>query len=224
MRSASLQYKDLMQRTLKPATQVRFREAIDEGYVGTGSPNNVDTVIMRGFNTPSVPNYRRYATLDTFGWKVDDASYACASYETPTGNNCFITKPLTPNVDVAIQDNIGITAAQAGKVYLKVAPIHCSSLTIKFGVTDHNAGFAETPQEVTLDGTTMTDFVTVEFTANENLYLLKFNVSEACRISYYPLSTNNEDPVAIFDNSNIISVDIEEFVDMPIYRNCRDLM
>ena len=213
MRSASLQYKALMQRTLKPATQVRFREAIDEGYVSTGSPNNVDTVIMRSFNTPSAPNYRRYATLDTFGWKVDDASYACASYETPTGNNCFITKPLTPNADVPIQDNMGI-GGYTGKVYLKVAPIHCNSLTIKFGVTDHYGAFAETPQEVTIDGTTMTDFVTVEFTANNNIYLLVFNVSEACRISYYPLSTNNEDPVPIFDNSNIVSVDIEEFVDM----------
>jgi len=213
MRSASLQYKALMQRALKPATQVRFNEAVDEGYVGTGSPNNVDTVIMRGFNTPSVPNYRRYATLDTFGWKVDDASYACASYETPTGNNCFITKPLTPNTDVPIQDNMGLEGVQ-GTVYLKVAPIHCDSLTIKFGLTDHQGGFAETPQEVTIDGTTMTDFVTVEFTANSNLYLLVFNVSEACRISYYPLSTNNEDAVAIFDNSNIISVDVEEFVDM----------
>lgn len=214
MRSASLQYKSLMQRTLKPATQVRFREAIDEGYLSTGSPNNVDTVLMRGFNAPSVPNYRRYATLDTFGWKVDDASYACASYDTPTGNNCFITKPLTPNVDVPIQDNMGITAAQAGTVYLKVAPIHCNSLTIKFGVTDHQGGFAETPQEVTIDGTTMTDFVTVDFTATNNLYLLAFNVSEACRISYYPLSKNNQDPAAIFDNSNLLSVDIEESVDL----------
>ena len=213
MRSASLQYKSLMQRTLKPATQVRFREAIDEGYVATGSPDNVDTALMRGFNTPSVPNYRRFATLDTFGWKVDDASYACAGYESATGNNCFITKPLTGNTDVVIQDNISINT-YAGTVYLKVAPIHCSSLTIKFGVTDHQGGFAETPQEVTLDGTTMIEFVTVEFTANNNMYLLVFNVSEACRISYYPLSTNNEDPVAIFDNSNIVSVDIEEFVDL----------
>jgi len=202
-----------MQRTLKPATQVRFREAIDEGYVATGSPDNVDTMLMRGFNTPSVPNYRRYATLDTFGWKIDDTSYACASYETPTGNNCFITKPLTPNTNVPIQDNISLNT-YAGTLYLKVAPIHCDSLTIKFGVTDHHAGFAETPQEVTIDGTTMTDFVTVEFTANNNMYLLAFNVSEACRISYYPLSTNNEDPVPIFDNSNIVSVDIEEFVDL----------
>ena len=213
MRSASLQYKALMQRALKPATQVRFREAVDEGYVATGSPDNVDTALMRGFNTPSAPNYRRFATLDTFGWKVDDTSYACAGYESATGNNCFITKPLTANTDVPIQDNISINT-YAGKVYLKVAPIHCNSLTIKFGVTDHQGGFAETPQEVTLDGTTMTDFIAVEFTANNNMYLLKFNVSEACRISYYPLSKNNEDPVPIFDNSNIVSVDIEEFVDL----------
>jgi len=211
MRSASLQYKALMQRALKPATQVRFNEAVDEGYVSTGSPDNVDTALMRGFNPPSVPNYRRYATLDTFGWKVDDASYACAGYTQTTGNNCFITKPLTANTDVPIQDNLGIAA---GTVYLKVAPIHCDSLTIKFGLTDHQGGFAETPQEVTIDGTTMTDFVTVEFTTTGNLYLLAFNVSEACRISYYPLSTNNEDPVPIFDNSNIVSVDIEEFVDL----------
>ena len=214
MRSASLQYKALMQRALKPATQVRFREAIDEGYLALGGANNVDTVLMRGFQAPSVPNYRRFATLDTFGWKVDDASYACASFTQTTLNNCFITKPLTANTDVPIQDNIGIPTAQSGTVYLKVAPIHCNSLTIKFGVTNHNAGFAETPQEVTIDGTTMTDFVTVEFTANNNLYLLAFNVSEACRISYYPLSKNNEDPVAIFDNSNLLSVDIEEFVDL----------
>lgn len=213
MRNASLQYKALMQRTLKPATQVRFREAIDEGYLSLGSSDNVDIVLMRGFNTPSVPNYRRFATLDTFGWKVDDASYACASSTQTTGNNCFITKPLTPNTDVPIQDNMGITT-YAGTVYLKVAPIHCNSLTIKFGATDHHGGFAETPQEVTIDGTTMTDFVTVEFTANNNLYLLAFNVSEACRISYYPLSTNNEDPAAIFDNSNLLSVDIEEFADL----------
>ena len=91
MRNASLQYKGLMQRTLKPATQVRFREAIDEGYLSLGSPDNVDTVIMRGFSAPSVPNYRRFATLDTFGWKVDDASYACASETQTTLNNCFIT-------------------------------------------------------------------------------------------------------------------------------------
>lgn len=214
MRNASLQYKALMQRALKPATQVRFREAVDEGYLSTGSPDNVDTVLMRGFQAPSVPNYRRFATLDTFGWKVDDASYACASFTQTTLNNCFITKPLTANTDVAIQDNIGIPTAQSGSVYLKVAPIHCNSLTIKFGATDHHGGFAETPQEITLDGTTMTDFVTVEFTANNNLYLLAFNVSEACRISYYPLSKNNEDPVAIFDNSNTVSVDIEEFVDL----------
>ncbi len=213
MRNASLQYKDLMQRTLKPATQVRFREAIDEGYLSLGGADNVDTVLMRGFQAPSVPNYRRFATLDAFGWKVDDASYACASETQTTGNNCFITKPLTPNTDVPIQDHIGV-GAYAGKVYLKVAPIHCSSLTIKFGVTDHHGGFAETPQEVTIDGTSMTDFVTVEFTANSNIYLLAFNVSEACRISYYPLSTNNEDPVAIFDNSNLLSVDIEEFADL----------
>lgn len=211
MRNASLQYKALMQRALKPATQVRFNEAVDEGYVSTGSPDNVDTALMRGFNPPSVPNYRRYATLDTFGWKVDDTSYACAGYESATGNNCFITKPLTANTDVPIQDNLGIAA---GTVYLKVAPIHCDSLTIKFGLTNHQGGFAETPQEVTIDGTTMTDFVTVEFTTTGNLYLLAFNVSEACRISYYPLSTNNEDPVAIFDNSNLLSVDIEEFVDL----------
>ena len=170
MRKASLQYKDLMQRTLKPATQVRFREAVDEGYLSLGGPNNVDTVLMRGFQAPSVPNYRRFATLDTFGWKVDDASYACAGYESATGNNCFITKPLTANTDVPIQDNVSINT-YAGKVYLKVAPIHCNSLTIKFGVTDHQGGFAETPQEVTLDGTTMTDFITVEFTANNNRYL-----------------------------------------------------
>lgn len=211
MRNASLQYKALMQRALKPATQVRFNEAVDEGYVSLGSPDNVDTVLMRGFEAPSVPNYRRFATLDTFGWKVDDASYACASYTQATLNNCFITKPLTANTDVPIQDNLGIAA---GTVYLKVAPIHCDSLTIKFGLTDHRGGFAETPQEVTIDGTTMTDFVTVEFTTTGNLYLLAFNVSEACRISYYPLSTNNEDPVAIFDNSNLLSVDIEEFVDL----------
>lgn len=214
MRSASLQYKALMQRALKPATQVRFREAIDEGYVSLGGANNVDTVLMRGFQAPSVPNYRRFATLDIFGWKVDDASYACASSTQTTLNNCFITKPLTANTDVPIQDNIGITAAQAGTVYLKIAPIHCNSLTIKFGVTDHQGGFAETPQEVTLDGTTMTDFITVDFTATNNLYLLAFNVSEACRISYYPLSKNNVDPVAIFDNSNLLSVDIEEFADL----------
>ena len=214
MRNASLQYKALMQRTLKPATQVRFREAIDEGYLSLGGADNVDTVLMRGFQAPSVPNYRRFATLDTFGWKVDDASYACASETQTTLNNCFITKPLTANTDVPIQDHIGITAAQAGKVYLKVAPIHCNSLTIKFGVTDHHGGFAETPQEVTIDGTAMTDFETVEFTANNNIYLLVFNVSEVCRISYYPLSKNNEDPVAIFDNSNLLSVDIEEFTDL----------
>lgn len=213
MRNASLQYKALMEKTLKPATQVRFREAIDEGYVSLGSPDNVDTVLMRGFQAPSVPNYRRFATLDTFGWKVDDDSYACASSTQTTLNNCFITKPLTANTDVAIQDNIGIST-YAGKVYLKVAPIHCNSLTIKFGVTDHQGDFAETPQEVMIDGTSMTDFETVEFTANNNLYLLKFNVSEACRISYYPLSTNNQDPAAIFDNSNLLSVDIEEFADL----------
>lgn len=213
MRSASLQYKDLMQRTLKPATQVRFREAIDEGYLSLGGSDNVDTVLMRGFRAPSVPNYRRFATLDTFGWKVDDASYACASSTQTTGNNCFITKPLTANTDIPIQDNVSIYT-YAGKVYLKVAPIHCSSLTIKFGATDHMGGFAETPQEVTIDGTTMTDFITVEFTVNNNSYLLKFNVSEACRISYYPLSKNNVDPVAIFDNSNLLSVDIEEFTDL----------
>lgn len=213
MRNASLQYKDLMQRTLKPATQVRFIEETDLGYLSLGSPDNVDTVLMRGFSTPSVPNYRRFATLDTFGWKVDDASYACASSTQTTLNNCFITKPLTPNVDVPIQDNLGMQNVQ-GTIYLKIAPIHCSSLTIKFGATDHHGGFAETPQEVTIDGTTMTDFVTVQFTANNNLYLLVFNVSEACRISYYPLSTNNEDPVPIFDNSNIVSVDVEEFADL----------
>ena len=213
MRKASLQYKALMQRPLKPATQVRFREAIDEGYVSLGSGVNVDTVIMTDYKTPSVPNYRRYATLDTFGWKVDDASYACASSTQTTGNNCFITKLLTANTDVRIQENIRINT-YAGKVYLKVAPIHCNSLTIKFGVTDHHGGFAETPQEVTIDGTSMTDFVTVEFTANMNTYMLAFNVSEACRISYYPLSKNNQDPAAIFDNSNLLSVDIEEFVDM----------
>lgn len=213
MRKASLQYKSLMQRALKPATQVRFREAVDEGYLSLGGADNVDTVLMRGFSAPSVPNYRRFATLDTFGWKVDDPSYACSGYAQTTGNNCFITKPLTANTDVPIQDNIGIST-YAGKVYLKVAPIHCNSLTIKFGVTDHHGGFAETPQEVTIDGTTMTDFVTVEFTANNNMYLLAFNVSEACRISYYPLSKNNVDPVAIFDNSNLLSVDIEEFADL----------
>ncbi len=214
MRSSSLQYKSLMQRTLKPATQVRFREAIDEGYLSLGSADNVDSVLMRGFQAPSVPNYRRFATLDTFGWKVDDASYACASETQTTLNNCFITKPLTANTDVPIQDNIGISTAQAGSVYLKIAPIHCSSLTIKFGVTDHNGGFADTPQEVTIDGTAMSDFETVEFTAANNLYLLVFNVSEDCRISYYPLSTNNADPVAIFDNSNLLSVDVEEFTDL----------
>lgn len=213
MRNASLQYKALMQRALKPATQVRFREAVDEGYLSLGSPNNVDTTLMRGFQAPSVPNYRRFATLDTFGWKVDDASYACASETQTTLNNCFITKPLTANTDVPIQDNMGMANVQ-GTIYLKVAPIQCNSLTIKFGVTDHNGGFAETPQEVTLDGTAMTDFETVEFTANNNRYLLVFNVSEACRISYYPLSKNNEDPVAIFDNSNLLSVDIEEFADL----------
>ena len=213
-RSASIPYKDLMQEVLKPATQVRFNEEIDLGYLTLGSNPNVDTVLMRGYRAPTVPNYRRFATLDNFGWKVDDDSYACASSGTTTGNNCFITKELTANTDMAIQDNISITSAQAGEIYLKVAPIQCSSITIKFGKTNHQGDFAETPQEVTIDGTTMTDFETVSFTADEDSYLLKFNVSEACRISYYPLSTSTSDPVSIFDNSNILSVEVEEYADL----------
>jgi hypothetical protein len=211
--SASIAYKTLMQEVLKPATQVRFNEETDLGYLSLGSPDNVDTALMRGFRTPPVPNYRRFATLDNFGWKVDDDSYACASSGTTTGNNCFITKELTANTDTAIQDNIS-TSGIEGEVYLKIAPIQCSSITIKFGKTDHHGDFAETPQEVTIDGTTMTDFETVSFTVEEDMYLLKFNVSEACRISYYPLSTNDADPVAIFDNSNILSVDVEEYADL----------
>lgn len=212
-RRASIAYKDLMQEVLKPATQVRFNEATDIGWLSLGSPDNVDTVLMKGFSAPTAPNYRRFATLDNFGWVVDDDSYACAGSDFATGNNFFITKMLTANTDVVIQDNIG-TSGMQGEVYLKVAPIHCSSITIKFGKTDHHGGFAETPQEVTIDGTTMTEVETVTFTVDNDIYLLKFNVSEACRISYYPLSTNAADPTPIFDNSNILSVEVEEYTDL----------
>lgn len=213
-RGASNAYKALMQETLKPATQIRFREAAVEGYIPLTSNDGIDMNIVKNWVLPTEPNYKRYATLDNFGWKVDDASYICPTASAPITNTTFITVELTANTDTAIQDNIGISAERAGTLYLKIAPIHCSSLTVKFGKTDHHGGFTETPQEVTIDGTTMTDFVTISFTAVQDSYLLVFNVSEACRISYYPLSTNAEDPVAIFDNSNILSVDVEEFLDL----------
>ena len=210
MRGASTSYKELMQQVLKPATQIRFREAVEQGYIALGSNDNIDMTIVKSWSTPDIPNYRRYATVDNFGWKVDDDSYICVTRNAPITNNMFITKELTANTDVTIQDNMGVLASQVGDVYLKIAPIHCSSLTIKFGKTDHHGGFVDTPQEVTIDGTSMTDFETVHFTVEEDMYLLKFNVSEDCRISYYPLSNNAADPVAIFVNSNLISVDIEE--------------